>query len=231
MTTPSQPGWYDDPNEPKAQRYWDGQDWTPRRQRKPASPSPQQQTPPPLPPQQAPAPPPSALPSALPPPPTNPVSNVSSPPPPNQQASWSPPKGPSGRSKVVFVAAGLALVVAGGLAILLVGGGGTSSPSDNGGRTAVGPSGPSDNGGQTGVGTSSSGGGGSSKSPYQQHKEDVEAAIVCRNIEIGDFYSEMDQIRTNLNMSTADAISFVNRVASQQCPEVLEKSHDPNPVP
>lgn len=35
MTTPMQPGWYDDPQDPTAQRYWDGQDWTPRRLRKP----------------------------------------------------------------------------------------------------------------------------------------------------------------------------------------------------
>jgi hypothetical protein len=35
MTTPLEPGWYDDPQEPTAQRYWDGQDWTPKRQRKP----------------------------------------------------------------------------------------------------------------------------------------------------------------------------------------------------
>jgi hypothetical protein len=31
---PRQPGWYDDPNDANAQRYWDGQDWTPQRQRK-----------------------------------------------------------------------------------------------------------------------------------------------------------------------------------------------------
>ena len=37
MTTPNQPGWYDDPLDPNAQRYWDGNDWTPHRQRKPAS--------------------------------------------------------------------------------------------------------------------------------------------------------------------------------------------------
>ncbi|WP_156748118.1 DUF2510 domain-containing protein, partial [Mycobacterium sp. E3198] len=29
MTTPNQPGWYDDPQDSNAQRYWDGQDWTP----------------------------------------------------------------------------------------------------------------------------------------------------------------------------------------------------------
>ncbi|MGH3967827.1 MAG: DUF2510 domain-containing protein, partial [Mycobacterium sp.] len=37
MTTTRQPGWYDDPNDATAQRYWDGQNWTPHRQRKPAS--------------------------------------------------------------------------------------------------------------------------------------------------------------------------------------------------
>jgi uncharacterized membrane protein len=36
MTTP-QPGWYDDPEDPNAERYWDGQDWTPQRRRKSAS--------------------------------------------------------------------------------------------------------------------------------------------------------------------------------------------------
>ena len=36
MTT-NQPGWYDDPQDANAQRYWDGQQWTPRRQRKPAA--------------------------------------------------------------------------------------------------------------------------------------------------------------------------------------------------
>ena len=44
MTTP-QPGWYDDPHDSNAQRYWDGQDWTPHRQRKPIS----RTTPPPVP--------------------------------------------------------------------------------------------------------------------------------------------------------------------------------------
>jgi uncharacterized membrane protein YeaQ/YmgE (transglycosylase-associated protein family) len=36
MTTP-QPGWYDDAEDANAQRYWDGQQWTPQRQRKPKS--------------------------------------------------------------------------------------------------------------------------------------------------------------------------------------------------
>jgi|SRR6185312_5107799 len=35
MTTPPQPGWYDDPGDSNAQRYWDGQGWTPHQQRKP----------------------------------------------------------------------------------------------------------------------------------------------------------------------------------------------------
>lgn len=35
MTTPA--GWYDDPESPTAQRYWDGQNWTPHRQRKNAA--------------------------------------------------------------------------------------------------------------------------------------------------------------------------------------------------
>jgi hypothetical protein len=46
MTTP-QPGWYDDPQDPNAQRYWDGQQWTPRRLRKPKSVTPLAPTVPP----------------------------------------------------------------------------------------------------------------------------------------------------------------------------------------
>src|ERR1700722_3635684 len=49
MTTPDQPGWYDDTSDPNAQRYWDGQDWTPHRQRKPP-PAVRQPAPPPPPP-------------------------------------------------------------------------------------------------------------------------------------------------------------------------------------
>lgn len=36
MTTP-QPGWYDDPQDAGGQRYFDGQQWTSHRQRKPKS--------------------------------------------------------------------------------------------------------------------------------------------------------------------------------------------------
>jgi hypothetical protein len=34
MTMPDSAGWYDDPHDPSAQRYWDGTDWSPYRQRK-----------------------------------------------------------------------------------------------------------------------------------------------------------------------------------------------------
>ncbi|WP_131805992.1 DUF2510 domain-containing protein, partial [Mycobacterium alsense] len=74
MTTPTEPGWYDDPQDSNAQRYWDGQDWTPHRQRKPnvharRPPVTPQQPPPPQPPSGAPTqavhlpPPPSPSPS------------------------------------------------------------------------------------------------------------------------------------------------------------------------
>lgn len=35
MTTPNQPGWYGDPRDPDAQRYWDGRGWTPHRRHSP----------------------------------------------------------------------------------------------------------------------------------------------------------------------------------------------------
>jgi hypothetical protein len=34
MTTSNAAGWYDDPDDSTAERYWDGQNWTPQRQRK-----------------------------------------------------------------------------------------------------------------------------------------------------------------------------------------------------
>jgi hypothetical protein len=40
MTSSIQPGWYDDPEAAGAQRYWDGQAWTPHRRRAPQSPAP-----------------------------------------------------------------------------------------------------------------------------------------------------------------------------------------------
>lgn len=67
MTTPSQPGWYDDPQNSNAQRYWDGQNWTPHRQRKPAG------QPPPPPPPRPPLPPGPPRPTLPPPPPPGPL--------------------------------------------------------------------------------------------------------------------------------------------------------------
>src|ERR1700722_17728802 len=88
---PQGPGWYDDPQDANAQRYWDGQDWTPQRQRKPVAR--QAQVPvTPTPPQ--------------PPPPPN-----LPPPPPTQAQPAAAPRVKSGASKVGFTLAGLALVV------------------------------------------------------------------------------------------------------------------------
>jgi Protein of unknown function (DUF2510) len=39
MTMPHSPGWYDDPDDSGALRYFNGQDWTPQRKRKPSTPS------------------------------------------------------------------------------------------------------------------------------------------------------------------------------------------------
>jgi hypothetical protein len=82
-TTIQQPGWYDDPNDLSAQRYWDGHDWTPQRQRRPSwQPS-------------------SAPVTAMPPhPPTPPIGATMPPPPPSYQTSplpvgsWHPPTSP-----------------------------------------------------------------------------------------------------------------------------------------
>lgn len=91
MTTPDQPGWYEDPIDPNAQRYWDGQDWTPHRQRKPASPPAQPSsaatTPRPSPPPSNSPPPPSSTPNLPPPPPPPPAQPTQSPAP-SQTVAW-----------------------------------------------------------------------------------------------------------------------------------------------
>ena len=118
MTTPQQPGWYDDPHDPNAQRYWDGEDWTPHRQRKPISrptqpPSPQPVIPtqPPPPPPASPPPPPSGV--EYPPPP----SGVEYPPPPSGVEYPPPPSGgPPHRSGTPMIA------VIGVIAVLAVAG-------------------------------------------------------------------------------------------------------------
>ena len=86
----TQAGWYDDPENPDAQRYWDGHDWTPHRQRKTIGTSPQSPV--------APAPP------AHSPPPTQQLQ------PPG--ATPGPTKIQSGRLKTWLIVSGLALVVA-----------------------------------------------------------------------------------------------------------------------
>lgn len=140
MTT--QPGWYDDPEDPNAQRYWDGQSWTPNRQRKPVSTA---STPPPPPAPAAasdmapPPPPPPPPPPGLSPPPPAAASNVPPPPPPYQQAAWGPPGYPPAgppptKSKapmiIGIVAAVMFLVVGGCVTLALIGKSVESSPED-----------------------------------------------------------------------------------------------------
>lgn len=67
MTKPDQAGWYDDPHDANAQRYWDGRGWTPHLQRK-ATPG----HAPPQPPQMPP-PAPVSTPPWMPPPPPGPI--------------------------------------------------------------------------------------------------------------------------------------------------------------
>jgi hypothetical protein len=78
MTAPDQPGWYDDPDDSNAQRYWDGQNWTPHRQRKNTTPIKRQPAAPvgPAPPPQMPPPPPAAS-AQMPPPPPGPTGGPS----------------------------------------------------------------------------------------------------------------------------------------------------------
>jgi Protein of unknown function (DUF2510) len=118
MTTPQQPGWYDDPNDAKAQRYWDGQDWTPQRRRKPVSGSTPQPVaaPPTLPRPSAAPPPPPPPPSALPPPVAGAQPQVATAPPAPPPVSYPAqpsvaPKGSSGRIKFGLIGAGLALLL------------------------------------------------------------------------------------------------------------------------
>jgi Protein of unknown function (DUF2510) len=107
MTTPNPPGWYDDPNNSNAQRYWDGQGWTPHRRRNPTA----QPAPAPTQAQTAvrPAAPPPPAPPNLPPPPPR---AEALPPPPAQEQPPAAPRGKFGVSKVALVLAGLALVLA-----------------------------------------------------------------------------------------------------------------------
>jgi Protein of unknown function (DUF732)/Protein of unknown function (DUF2510) len=104
MTT-TQPGWYDDPEDASAQRYWDGGDWTPHRQRKPISQSTQ-------------PPPPDLPPPPLPPPPPAASSSGAEYPPPPSGAEYPPPGGPPQRSRTPIAV----IAVVGVLAVLVVAG-------------------------------------------------------------------------------------------------------------
>jgi hypothetical protein len=116
MTTPLPPGWYDDPRDPNAQRWWDGQKWAPYRQRRPEPGSAPPGVSAPVP---APAPPPAQQAQWPPPSPGTPKAPNSSalPPPPPQQPQQPQPAmptggGPSKRSRKPIVIA----VVVGALA-------------------------------------------------------------------------------------------------------------------
>jgi len=119
MTTPRQSGWYDDPHDPNAQRYWDGKDWTPHRQRKPFSRQNQ------------------ATPAAPTPPPSHPP-NLPPPPPPMQPAQWPPPGQPpvgSPRQRPrtpIIVIALIAVLAVAGVLMYACGGGGSRAPGAGG---------------------------------------------------------------------------------------------------
>jgi uncharacterized protein DUF2510/uncharacterized protein DUF732 len=104
MTSLNQAGWYDDPTDPTAQRYWDGTNWTPHRQRRPipqAAPS-HPQAPPPL--------------RPMAPPPPGDFTKATHLPPPNQTRGGglpdSAPPGRSRRRKIVPAIAAMVVVVA-----------------------------------------------------------------------------------------------------------------------
>lgn len=112
MVTPKQPGWYDDPGDSKAQRYWDGQDWTPHRRRMNTTPGKHHPTPlaaPPPPPQMSP---PTVSPP-LPPPPPPPAAGTT----PWDQSRPHVEKGQQFRSglsrqrKILFAVVGAAVIV------------------------------------------------------------------------------------------------------------------------
>jgi Protein of unknown function (DUF2510) len=116
MSTPDQPGWYDDPNDSNALRYWDGQSWTPHRERKQLSrAAPQPSAPRPVMP-----PPPPASSAAQPPPP---ASSAALPPRPEPQAQWPPSGQPSDRGAPRRSRMPIVIVALVAAAVLLAGGG------------------------------------------------------------------------------------------------------------
>jgi hypothetical protein len=116
MTTPNQPGWYDDPHDPNAQRYWDGQDWTPTRQRKPNVGA---TRPPVMPaPAQPPPPPPAAAPMAAAPSPM-PIGPPPYSPPPGYYPSPQPPQSTTAPNWTATKTMALCGLCFGGLSFLL----------------------------------------------------------------------------------------------------------------
>jgi hypothetical protein len=105
MTPLNQADWYDDPNDPAAQRYWDGANWTPHRRRRPIqqAATSRQPLPPPPPPMAAALPPPMNYP-----PPPGEVTTAIHSPPPNQP----PTRGRSRRRRLVLAIAAIVVVVA-----------------------------------------------------------------------------------------------------------------------
>ncbi len=131
MTTPT-PGWYEDPEDPNAQRYWDGQEWTPHRQRNTASASAGQSTP--QTPQQPPAPPGPPPPSAGGPTPRNQLQPHVE----KGRRFWS---GLSGQQKIVVgTAAVLVAIAAIMVPVFVFGHDGAQSPFTSGGTGSKGGS-------------------------------------------------------------------------------------------
>jgi hypothetical protein len=124
MTSLNQADWYDDPNDPTAQRYYDGANWTPHRRRRPiqhaAPPPPRPQPPLPTPTATPSQPPPPMAPPPPPPPPMNSsphpgdVTTAIQSPPPSQPTR----RGRSRRRKIMLAIAAVVVVVVAGAASL-----------------------------------------------------------------------------------------------------------------
>jgi Protein of unknown function (DUF2510) len=125
MTTPA--AWYDDPQDSNTQRYWDGQNWTPHRQRKNTTPTtrdPAPLAPPPPPP--FPPPPPAA--GTTPSDGLGPYLDTVRPHVAKGQQLWS---GLSRQSKIVFAVVGLVVIaIVFAFGAHLFGSGGPSGHSD-----------------------------------------------------------------------------------------------------